>query len=140
MINRLNKIKIIVSLLSIPIIMGAIIFAVQFDSPESELITVVSPTANNADSSLTGTIHIGGLFPLTGTLSNLGEDGRAGANLAVINFNNYLDELGESWKLDLIIEDSATSPVTTLEKITSLKAKNTNIVLGPASGAEVSYV
>ncbi len=139
-INRLNKIKIIVSLLSISIIMGAIIFAVQFDSPESELTPVVSPTTNNADSSLTGTIHIGGLFPLTGTLSNLGEDGRAGANLAVINFNNYLDELGESWKLDLRIEDSATSPVTTLEKITSLKAKNTNIILGPASSADVSYV
>ena len=42
--------------------------------------------------SLTGTIQIGGLFPLTRSLSNLGEAARAGANLAVIDFNEYLEK------------------------------------------------
>lgn len=135
-----NKIKIITSLLSVSVIIGIIIFTVPFDSPESELTTVVSPTTNNTLSSLTGTIHIGGLVPLTGSLSNLGEDARAGANLAVIDFNEYLEKLESDWELDMITEDSGTSPTITLEKITSLKAKNTNIVLGPASSAEVSYV
>lgn len=135
-----NKIKIIASLLSVSIIIGIIIFAVLFDSPESELTTVVSPTTNNTQYSLTGTIHIGGLFPLTGGLSNLGEDTKAGANLAVIDFNEYLEKLESDWELDMITEDSGTSPTVALEKITSLKAKNTNIVLGPASSAEVSYV
>jgi len=135
-----NKIKIITSLLSVSVIIGIIIFTVPFDSPESELTTVVSPTTNNTYSSLTGTIHIGGLVPLTGSLSNLGEDARAGANLAVIDFNEYLEKLESDWELDMIIEDSGTSPTITLEKISSLKAKNINIVLGPASSAEVSYV
>jgi len=133
-----TKIKIIASLLSV--IIGIIIFTVLFDSPESELTTVVSPTTNNTQYSLTGTIHIGGLFPLTGGLSNLGEDTKAGANLAVIDFNEYLEKLESDWELDMITEDSGTSPTVALEKITSLKAKNTNIVLGPASSAEVSYV
>ena len=135
-----NKIKIIASLLSVSVIIGIIIFTVPFDSPESELTTVVSPTTNNTQYSLTGTIHIGGLFPLTGGLSNLGEDTRAGANLAVIDFNEYLEKLESDWELEMITEDSGTSPTITLEKITSLKAKNINIVLGPASSAEVSYV
>ena len=135
-----NKIKIIASLLSVSVIIGIIIFTVPFDSPESELTTVVSPTTNNTQYSLTGTIRIGGLFPLTGGLSNLGEDTRAGANLAVIDFNEYLEKLESDWELDMITEDSGTSPTITLEKITSLKAKNINIVLGPASSAEVSYV
>ena len=135
-----NKIKIIVSLLSVSVIIGIIIFTVLFDSPESELTTVVSPTTNNTQYSLTGTIHIGGLFPLTGGLSNLGEDTRAGANLAVIDFNEYLKKLESDWELDMITEDSGTSPTIAFEKITSLKAKNINLVLGPASSAEVSYV
>ncbi|MEK0382194.1 MAG: ABC transporter substrate-binding protein, partial [Nitrosopumilus sp.] len=135
-----NKIKIIASLLSVSVIIGIIIFTVLFDSPESELTTVVSPTTNNTQYSLTGTIHIGGLFPLTGGLSNLGEDTRAGANLAVIDFNEYLKKLESDWELDMITEDSGTSPTIAFEKITSLKAKNINLVLGPASSAEVSYV
>ena len=135
-----NKIKIIASLLSVSVIIGIIIFTVLFDSPESELTTVVSPTINNTQYSLTGTIHIGGLFPLTGGLSNLGEDTRAGANLAVIDFNEYLEKLESDWELDMITEDSGTSPTIAFEKITSLKAKNINLVLGPASSAEVSYV
>ena len=135
-----NKIKIIASLLSVSVIIGIIIFTVLFDSPESELTTVVSPTTNNTQYSLTGTIHIGGLFPLTGGLSNLGEDTRAGANLAVIDFNEYLEKLESDWELDMITEDSGTSPTIAFEKITSLKAKNINLVLGPASSAEVSYV
>jgi len=100
----------------------------------------VSQTILDTGSSLTGTIPIGGLFPLTGSLSNLGEDARAGANLAVIDFNEYLEKLESDWELDMIAEDSGTSPTITLEKITSLKSKNINIVLGPASSAEVSYV
>ena len=105
------------------------------------LTNEISPqTILDTNSSLTGTIQIGGLFPLTGSLSNLGEDARAGANLAVIDFNEYLEKLESNWELYMITEDSGTSPTITLEKITSLKAKNTNIVLGPASSAEVSYV
>jgi len=136
----LNKNKIIGSLVIVSVVIGIIIITIPFDSPGSELTTNVTSPTNNTISSLTGTIHIGGLFPLTGSLSNLGEDSRAGANLAVIDFNEYLETLNSTWKLDMITEDSGTSPTITLEKISSLKAKNTNIVLGPASSAEVSYV
>jgi len=136
----LSKNKIIVSLVLVSVVIGIIVFTVPFDSPSLELTANVPSLTNNTSSSLTGIVQIGGLFPLTGSLSNLGEDSRAGAHLAVIDFNEHLEKLDSAWELDMITEDSGTSPTITFEKITSLKAKNTNIVLGPASSAEVSYV
>ncbi|HUT06958.1 MAG TPA: ABC transporter substrate-binding protein [Nitrosopumilaceae archaeon] len=136
----MSKNKIIASLVLVSVVIGIIVFTVPFDSPSPELTANVSSLTNNTSSSLTGIVQIGGLFPLTGSLSNLGEDSRAGAHLAVIDFNEHLEKLDSAWELDMITEDSGTSPTITFEKITSLKAKNTNIVLGPASSAEVSYV
>ena len=136
----MSKNKIIVSLVLVSVVIGIIVFTVPFDSPSLELTANVPSLTNNTSSSLTGIVQIGGLFPLTGSLSNLGEDSRAGAHLAVIDFNEHLEKLDSAWELDMITEDSGTSPTITFEKITSLKAKNTNIVLGPASSAEVSYV
>jgi len=60
--------------------------------------------------------------------------------LAEQDFNDYLDELGADWNLDVIIEDSATSPVIALDKLTSLNAKNIHIVIGPQSSVELRNI
>ncbi len=90
--------------------------------------------------SLSGTVMIGGLVPLTGDRSTRGEDYRAAIHLAEHDFNEYLAETGADWDLDVVIEDTATSPVVSLEKLTSLNAKNIRIVIGPQSSAELRNV
>jgi len=42
--------------------------------------------------------------------------------------------------MNTVIEDSGTSPTVAFEKLTNLKAKNIDIVIGPVTSAEVSYV
>lgn len=91
-------------------------------------------------SSLSDTVLVGGLLPLTGDRSTRGEDYKTAIHLAEQDFNNYLDELGAKWKLDVIIEDSATSPVIALDKLASLNAKNIHIVIGPQSSAELRNI
>lgn len=86
------------------------------------------------------TMVVGALLPLTGERSTRGEDYKTAIHLAERDFNNYLEELGANWTLDIIIEDSATNPVIALEKLTSLKAKNIHIVIGPQSSAELRNV
>ena len=86
------------------------------------------------------TIFVGGLLPLTGDRSTRGEDYKTAIHLAEQDFNDYLDEIDADWSLDVIIEDSATSPVASLEKLTSLNAKNIQIVIGPQSSAELRNV
>lgn len=92
------------------------------------------------ESSLPSTVAVGGLLPLTGDRSTRGEDYRTAIHLGERDFNNYLDEIEAGWNLDVIIEDSATSPVAALDRLTSLNAKNIRIVIGPQSSAELRNV
>lgn len=89
---------------------------------------------------LSETVAVGGLLPLTGDRSTRGEDYKTAIHLAEDDFNRHLAELGAGWELDVIIEDSATSPVAALDKLTALNAKNIQIVIGPQSSAELRNV
>ena len=85
-------------------------------------------------------ITIGLILPLTGELSTHGEESKVAAKLAASNFNKYLQEIGESWTLKIILEDTATSPVIALDKLTSLHAKGIDVVVGPQSSAELRVI
>lgn len=89
---------------------------------------------------LPDTVSIGALLPLTGDRSIRGEDYKMAIHIAEKDFNNYLQSQEIDWNLDIIIEDSATSPVSALEKLTTLKAKNIDVVIGPQSSAELRNV
>lgn len=130
-----NSTKLIIIGIVLVMIIG--ISIVSLDLPKSELINTTIP---NKNSSLSETVFIGGLLPLTGDRSARGEDYKTAIHLAEQDFNNYLDELDANWTLDVIIEDSATSPVIALDKLTSLNAKNIQIVIGPQSSAELRNV
>ena len=86
------------------------------------------------------TIQIGAIVPLSGDLSSLGEDILVASRFALDDFNSYLAEKDTPWRLDMTVEDSTTRPVTALEKMTSLKARGTNLVFGPLSSAEIMHV
>lgn len=72
---------------------------------------------------LEGTYTLGHVAPLTGDLSQYGQDGIVAARLAEADFNAYLAGLGAKWRLELAHEDTQTNPVIALEKITALKAR-----------------
>ena len=52
----------------------------------------------------------------------------------------YLEENGIDWRLNVVMEDTATSPVIALEKLSALKAKDISAVVGTYSSAELSNV
>lgn len=130
------KISLIVLAIAISVILvGGIFWIFAFNDSEISVDMVEKQT------SLPETVLIGGLLPLTGDRSSRGEDYKTAIHLAEKDFNEYLDEMGEvKWKLDVIIEDSATSPVIALEKLTGLNAKNIHIVIGPQSSAELRNI
>lgn len=89
---------------------------------------------------MTGTIPIGGLLPLTGDRSSVGAHLKAAAELAVADFNEYLSGQGAEWRLEMIFEDSATSPVMALDKFQLLHAHGIEVVVGPFTSASTQGV
>lgn len=87
-----------------------------------------------------GELQVGVLVPLTGDLASYGADSREGTELALVNFNKYLTDNGEDWRMELVIEDTATDPIVTLEKVQSLNAKGIKYVLGPETSAGVRNI
>ncbi len=89
---------------------------------------------------LSGEVTIGLLLPLTGDLASKGHENWEGSKFGLQRFNEHLKEINEPWQLKLISEDSATSPVVALEKLTALKAKGIDIVVGPETSSNIRNV
>ncbi|ABK77851.1 ABC-type branched-chain amino acid transport system, periplasmic component [Cenarchaeum symbiosum A] len=87
-----------------------------------------------------GTIDIGVVLPATGDLSSHGYDNGLAAELALVDFNRYLDEIDAGWELNLVVEDSQADPIVALEKIQSLNSKGVKLVLGTETSAELRNV
>jgi len=86
---------------------------------------------------LTGTVEIGVLVPLSGGLSSYGEDCKAAWELGEEDVNAFLKAAGANWNIELIFEDTATSPEVALTKFESLVARGVKIVLGPMGSGQV---
>ena len=95
---------------------------------------------DDAMMSVTGTVQIGGLFPLSGELASIGLELRGAADLAVADFNAYLTEQNAGWQIELVAEDTGTNPVQALEKLQSLRAKEISLVVGPATSGSLGHV
>ena len=85
-------------------------------------------------------VRVGALVPISGDGSGHGEDIRVTIDLAEASFNEYLEESGESWRLDVIQEDTASSPVIALDKLTSHNAKGIKLIVGTYSSAELRNI
>jgi len=79
----------------------------------------------------TGTVTIGGLFPLTGVLSRIGENSAEVAKLAAADVNEWLEAEGRDWRLRLEIEDTATEGPVGLRKMQSLFGEGVQFFAGP---------
>ena len=91
-------------------------------------------------SGLSGEVNIGLILPLSGDLATHGEENWEGSKLGVVDFNKHLEEIGAPWSLKMTSEDSATSPVIALEKLTSLNAKGIGIVVGPETSSNIRNI
>ena len=108
--------------------------------PADAFITVSGTGLIDDGMGLFGKIKIGSILPLTGRLSSHGEENLEGTRLGVADFNDHLAGLGEPWSIELVSEDSETSPAIALEKIRVLNAKGINIIIGPETSANVREV
>ena len=120
---------------------GAWVMTGTFDSATDAIIPV--DRSATAGSALDGVVQIGALLPVTGDASSQGEEHQDyRKRLAEDDFNQYLQEIGAGWSLDVVIEDTATSPVIALDKIASLKSKGISAIAAPtlARSCETSGV
>jgi len=98
--------------------------------------TITAPVARG----LSGAIPIAGLWPLTGELSSFGEENKVAFELAVKEVNEWLKASGKAWYLSPLIEDTATDPKTTLDKVRILHGRGVKIFVGPMASAEVREI
>ena len=89
---------------------------------------------------LSGEVNIGLILPLTGDLATHGEENWEGSKLALVDFNKHLEEIDAGWTLKMTSEDSATSPVIALEKLSALNAKGIGIIIGPETSSNIRNV
>ncbi len=89
---------------------------------------------------LSGVVNIGLILPLTGDLATHGEENWEGSKLGVVDFNKHLDEIDAGWTLKMTSEDSATSPVIALEKLSALNAKGIGIIVGPETSSNIRNI
>ena len=89
---------------------------------------------------LSGEIEIGAIAPISGDLSNFGAENNAAHQIAIADFNAYLEDKGASWSLSLTTEDSQTLPTVALEKMQALHARGIQHVIGPESSGSLQNV
>ena len=93
-----------------------------------------------ASAELAGEIQIGAIVPISGDLSNLGAENNLANQVAVDDFNTYLENKGAGWYLTLVSEDSHTLPTIALEKTQSLHAKGIKHIIGPETSGNLQSV
>ena len=126
--------------IGIGIIIGIVIGLVigfGLGNPESSEDAIISTQTMEQNPQLSGEVKIGLILPLTGDLATHGEENWEGSKLGVVDFNKYLEKLGAGWNLKMVSEDSATSPVIALEKLTSLNAKGISIIVGLETSSNI---
>jgi len=96
-----------------------------------------SDTEVSESTELSGVINIGLILPLSGDLATHGLENLEGSKFGVVEFNKHLEEIGAPWTLKMTSEDSATSPVIALEKLTTLNAKGIKIIVGPETSSNI---
>jgi len=121
------------------VIAAAIAYGVLWTDTESAPEVSESPVTVEP-AGLSGEVTIGIILPLTGELATHGIENYEGSKFGVVEFNKHLEEIGAPWHLKMVSEDSATSPVIALEKLTVLNAKGIKIIVGPEASSNIRNI
>jgi len=132
--------SVVLAIAVICLLIGAGIgYAVKKPAPTPATPTP-TPSPTPAPPRLSGTLKIGGLIELTGDLGPWGPMYKAALELAESDINSWLKEIGADFTIDVVIEDVASDPDVTLEKMKSLHAAGVLFFVGPTSSAELSAI
>ena len=96
--------------------------------------------AGDAHAQIPDEVKIAVLLPFSGELSSIGPQLSYAAELAVADFNTYLEGNGIAWRLKTVSEDTETNPVRALEKVQVLHAHGIDIIVGPVGSAQLSSI
>ncbi len=123
-------------IVAIAAIIGGVLIG-MVASPDSGTGQAPAPAAPANGNVLPDNVLIGHIVPLSGDAALLGLDSRAGLDIGVADYNRYLESLGADWRIEVIHEDSQSNPPLALEKLTALKARGVDIVIGPYTSSNV---
>ena len=106
------------------------------------LVAIATILTVPAYAAIPNEVRVGSVLPLTGGYSSVGVQVDDATELAINDFNAYLEEMGADWQFVLSdnSENSESNPVAALERVTALKAKGVDIIFGPAGSARVNAV
>ena len=130
--------KIGIGIAGILIVIGIAFGVLGSDTAPTE--TSELPATEEEISGLSGEVKIGLILPLTGDLATHGLENLEGSKYGVVEFNKHLEEIDAPWHLKMVSEDSATSPVIALEKLTALNAKGIGIIVGPETSSNIRNI
>ncbi len=85
-------------------------------------------------------VDIGALVPQTGRADNAGEHRTYATELAVSDFNAYLNEKGATWQLRLTIRDTGADPTTTLAAARLFDTDGIQYLSGPSSSGNLNAI
>jgi branched-chain amino acid transport system substrate-binding protein len=100
--------------------------------------TMVTTTAQMQG--MSGTITLGDLVSLTGSLASYGQREKVAIDMAVTDINGWLSASGSSVQFAVHHEDTATDPATALQKLQSLAAQGIQVYIGPQSSGEARNI
>ncbi len=85
-------------------------------------------------------VDIGALLPQTGRADNAGEHRTFATELAISDFNAYLEDKGAQWRLNLVAKDTSASNSGTLAAVQELYDEGVQYLSGPSRSAGVSTI
>lgn len=104
--------------------------------------TTVTRTVGTQEAGLCNgqTIKIGGLFDLSGELSNLGSRSSVAGQLAIDDVNEYLEAAGCNLTFELVISDYALNNDRALSELQAFAAQGTSVVIGPFNSGTAQFI
>lgn len=89
---------------------------------------------------LSGTIAIGNLVSLSGSLASYGQRSKVAVDLAIADVNDWLKVSGYGVQFKVNHEDTATDPAVALQKLQTLAAQGVKIYVGPMTSGEARNI
>lgn len=103
-------------------------------------ITLTIAVTGTAYAEIPEEVLVGSVLPLTGGYSSVGVQVDDATQLAINDFNEYLQSMDAGWQFVLSSENSESNPVASLERVQTLHSKGIDIIFGPAGSGRVSGV
>ena len=107
-----------------------------------QLASSSSPTSPSSSNNGDGKKEfvVGAILPFTGSLSSMGKPIKVALEKAEYDVNKHFQDNNSSFRFNLLMADSKTSPEGSLTAIKKLHEYDAKIIIGPATSSAVSAV